>query len=159
MGLIKYKSCCFTGHRVLPREEVEDIRDMLGRAIEVLISFGCTDFISGGALGFDTLAAEAVIEARKTHPQLRLIMILPCRDQHKLWNDWSRRRYEGLLQAADQVSYVCERYIKGCMQARNKRMVEAAEYCIAYCNNPRSGTGGTIAYAKERGLIVTNLAE
>ena len=36
---------------------------------------------AGGALGFDTLAAQTVLDMKKEYPQLRLILVLPCEDQ------------------------------------------------------------------------------
>ena len=36
------------------------------------VNMGVTTFRSGGALGFDTLAAQAVLRARRAHPEARL---------------------------------------------------------------------------------------
>lgn len=54
MYLYKTKTCCFTGHRKLPRGKIESIIKNLDREVENLINQGVTDFIFGGALRFTT---------------------------------------------------------------------------------------------------------
>ena len=51
------KTCCFAGHRKLPIRQIERIVLNLDREVDNLIAQGVTDFISGGALGFDHIAA------------------------------------------------------------------------------------------------------
>lgn len=55
---MKKFTCCFTGHRNLPAGKIVKILD---REIENLIDKGVTHFISGGALGFDQIAASLII--------------------------------------------------------------------------------------------------
>ena len=64
-----------------------------------------------------------------------------------------------MLSLSDSYLYLAEEYSDGVMAARNRALVEAAELCIAYMKNPASGTGGTLAMARRRGLTVRNLAE
>jgi hypothetical protein len=52
-GDMKEQTCCFTGHRKLPKAKIEQIVINLDHEIEKLIQKGVTTFISGGALGFD----------------------------------------------------------------------------------------------------------
>ena len=73
-----YKTCCFTGHRRLPSEEIPVLRKRLEEEIRRLYREGFHYFAAGGALGFDTLAALAVLSLRKELPGLRLILVLPC---------------------------------------------------------------------------------
>jgi len=58
---MKLHTCCFTGHRVLPANQIEGIIIRLDEEIDRLIVQGITDFISGGALGFDQIAASLII--------------------------------------------------------------------------------------------------
>ena len=61
-------ACCFTGHREIPAGGVDGIREKLRREIERLYTEnGLTVFYAGGAIGFDALASEAVIERRAVH--------------------------------------------------------------------------------------------
>ena len=68
------KSCFFIGHR----EASTEILPALESAIEQHISeYGVTEFIVGGYGGFDRLAARAVIRAKRQHPQITLVLLLP----------------------------------------------------------------------------------
>ena len=50
-------TCCFTGHRLLPKDRLDEITLRLSRQVDEMIAQGVCRFISGGALGFDQLAA------------------------------------------------------------------------------------------------------
>ncbi len=151
---MKKKTCCFTGHRAIPALEIEKLRANVEKKIAALIVMGVTNFICGGAIGFDTLAAESVIMFRKTNPMVRLIIAVPCRGQHERWNTYQQKKYEGILKQADEVKYLSDSYYDGCMQKRNEYMVDKSEYCIAYFRNHAGGTLKTIMYAKEKGMSV-----
>jgi len=56
---------CFTGHRKLLANKIEYIIKRLSDEIENLIRQGVTDFISGGALGFDQIAASLVVAKKE----------------------------------------------------------------------------------------------
>ncbi len=153
-----YKSCCFTGHRFLPKEKAGAIQFTLECLIRELCESGCREFISGGAIGFDMMAAEAVLKIKKAFPEIMLVMALPCRDQHIKWGKVDQLRYEKVLSRADKVVYLCEKYVTGCMHLRNKYMVDNSELCVAYFENKGGGTEYTVKYACEKGRRVVNLA-
>ncbi|MBP3855098.1 MAG: DUF1273 family protein [Ruminiclostridium sp.] len=152
------KNCCFTGHRIIKitPELVQRLRD----TIINLIKQGVTDFYDGGAIGFDTIAAETVIGLKDEYPDIKLHMLLPCPsdEQIKGWNKSQIARYERILNAADRVTMVSKHYTRDCMKQRNERLVELANCCICYCNNSRSGTGQTVRMALDKGIDVINLS-
>ena len=76
MGM-RDKTCCFTGHRTLPQNERSEVQARLYIVLQKLIEKGIQYFGSGGAMGFDLLAAEVGLELRKRHSHIRLIMVLP----------------------------------------------------------------------------------
>ena len=116
--------------------------------MELIEDFGVTDFIAGGALGFDTLAETVVLELRRIYPDIKLRLYLPCRDQTKKWRAADAAVWERILNEADDYRYITDgNYVSGCMQARNREMVNDAYYGIAYCTHDRSGTASTIKYA------------
>ena len=80
---MRSQTCCFTGHRVIPNSEIEQLTNRLSLEIINLIKRGYRYFGSGGALGFDMLAAEVVLSLKATYPHINLILVLPCRDQAK----------------------------------------------------------------------------
>lgn len=151
--------CCFTGHRVIPSEERSDILLKLSKAIYDHIALGCRTFVAGGALGFDTYAAQMILTIReeKRHG-VRLIVVAPFEGQADRWNASDKFRYENIRNGADDYICLSAGYHKVCMRIRNQHMVDLSAYCISYCTDMRSGTGQTVAYAQKKGLIVTNLA-
>jgi len=151
---MKNTTCFFTGHRKLPKEKIEHIIKRLDYEIDNLIARGVANFISGGALGFDQIAASLIVAKKEMRRDIRLIFALPYKNQDELWNDAQKQLYRNLLAEADEVIYISEEYFDGCMKKRNRYMVERSAYCICALLNPRSGTGQTVRYAKEQGVWI-----
>jgi len=78
---MKDQTCCFTGHRRIPASEYAALDQRLEAEIEALIHQGVRYFGAGGAQGFDTMAALAVLQLRTLYPHIRLILVLPCKNQ------------------------------------------------------------------------------
>lgn len=153
-------ACCFTGHRILPAERTEELRRRLRAGILYLRdNMGITTFYAGGALGFDSLAAESVIAQREEFKDIRLVVVIPCRDQASRWNVEQRARYEQINHAADEVICLSERYYQGCMHERNRYMVDHSHVCICYLTERTGGTAYTVEYARSKGLKIFNLAK
>lgn len=151
------KVCYFTGHRILSKPKNE-IQGVLREVIERLINEGVCYFGNGGALGFDTLAAQTVLDLKEQYPHIKLIMVLPCKDQTKKWNANDVAMYEYVLSQADKITYQAETYYDGCMLDRNRRLVDSSGHCICYYNGKgRGGTAYTIRYATEQGLKIHNI--
>ncbi|MBR3691670.1 MAG: DUF1273 family protein [Clostridia bacterium] len=153
------RSCCFTGHRIIARDVREPLRNSLREVIGVLYEEGFRRFYAGGALGFDTLAAETVLEMREKLPELSLIIVRPCADQHLRWRKADREVYLAQLDAADEVVLLSPAYWRGCMQVRNRYLVDHAELCVAFGRREDSGTMQTVTLALTAGIPVVNLAE
>ncbi len=155
---LKDRTVCFTGHRIIEGTELCSMRTRLYSTVMSLVSEGYDTFVCGGAMGFDTEAAECVISIRERCPHIRLLLFLPCRDQTVRWKSTSLiARYKAVLGAADGVDYVSDFYSDGCMLTRNRRMVDAASVCIAYMRKMGGGTGYTVRRAGKCGLRVINL--
>ena len=73
---MKEKTCCFTGHRDIPADKADYLRDEVKKAIEYMMRKGITDFWCGGALGFDTLAAEEVLKLKHNYPEIKLFIAM-----------------------------------------------------------------------------------
>lgn len=148
-------TCCFTGHREISREAIgAGLVDKLDAAVAALYDDGMRTFRCGGALGFDTLSAISIIRFRASHPDARLVLVLPCRDQDAGWSERARERYGRILNAADEVVYIGNEYKKGIMLERDRCLVDGCSACVAYLrgDKSRSGTGYTVKYAKRSGL-------
>lgn len=152
------KTCCFTGHRNIPPEQFSILSKRLEDALIFFIGQGYRYFGAGGALGFDTLAAQTVLNLRQRYPKIKLILVLPCKDQTLHWSPQEVAEYERIKAAADKVVYTSERYNDGCMHKRNRHLVDHSGLCICYLSKPVGGTAYTVNYAKEKGLRICNLA-
>jgi uncharacterized phage-like protein YoqJ len=130
---------------------------LLGRAIEYAYSEGCRDFICGGAIGFDTLAAREMIRFRMTHTDARLILALPCIEQDLKWSDSQRNAYNFTLSSADEVIYISDSYTKTCMAERNRYLAEKCDMLIAYVGRTTSGAAQTVRMAEKLNKRIYNL--
>ncbi len=151
------KICAFTGHRQIKREHKVYIEQMLARAVNYAYGRGCTEFYTGGAIGFDTLAALEVLKYKKSHTDVRLVLILPCRDQSKNWSRAQKSEYDYVIKYADEVRYVSDSYYDGCIRERNFRLIENAEILIAYVCRSNSGSAQTMRMANARGIDIYNI--
>ena len=155
------KACFFTGHRIIPNAQADIIRTTTRRfCIDLIENHGVTDFIAGGALGFDMLAEKVVLDLKRVYPELKLHLYLPCRDQFAKWNKKDIEMWQHILNEADDYRYITDGdYVTGCMQLRNREMIRDAYYGIAYYTRKRSGTASTIkdAINKERKIKIINL--
>lgn len=153
---MKIQTCCFTGHRHLSNEEQAELIPTLDRYLQALCDLGCTEFRVGGALGFDTLAAQRVLLLREKYPACHLHMILPCRDQEARWSLEERIAYRRVLERANRITYVQEKYTQGCMYMRNRALVDGSDVVIAYLKHGKGGTAYTCHYAEKQGVRVIN---
>ena len=146
------KTCFFTGHRVIPADDCERIKENIrSRCIKLITDFGVTDFIAGGALGFDTVAALEILGLKRLYPQIKLHLYLPCINQSEKWRAYEKKMWDSIKLMADDYQYIVNApYITGCMQLRNHAMVNDALYAIAYCTRTFGGTYQTVKYAKEK---------
>ena len=127
----------------MPEENLPEIAERLENALIALIEQDYCYFSAGGALGFDTLAAQTVLRLRERYPRIRLILVLPCRSQTRGWSQADIDIYEEIKRRADKVTYTSENYFRGCMQKRNRHLVDNSSICICYLTKPTGGTAYT----------------
>lgn len=152
-------SCCFTGHRLIKNSE--ELQKKLLTVLETLIKDGAEDFYAGGAIGFDTIAAEAVLRLREKYPHIRLHLVLPCcRDeQTKYWTAAQKEEYDRILSLADTAEYISDAYSLDCMKRRNARLAELADCFVCFYDKkrPAGGTFQTLRMAEKKGIKIINL--
>lgn len=124
-----------------------------------LIENGYQYFGAGGALGFDTLAAQTILDLKTEYPQIKLILVLPCLSQTDGWSSNDKEIYERIKSSADKVVYTSEEYTRGCMHKRNRHLVDNSSVCVCYLTEKTGGTAYTVAYATKKNLLVINAAE
>lgn len=160
--MLKEETACLTGHRPksLPwgyneeKENCKRFKSDLHNIFTGAIEYGLKTFLIGMAEGFDMIAGETLIELRKRHKEIKIIAVVPCRDQEIKWKPEQQKRYKNLLKKCDDVIILQENYTADCMNKRNKYMVDNSSVVIACYNGKPSGTGNTIRFAKENGCKV-----
>ena len=152
-----FRACAMTGHRNITHALERGLEKRLLDVIEELAAEGTEVFYTGGAQGFDTLAAREVIRFRITHPDVSLVLILPCVNQNERWSESATSAYEFILSSADEIRYISDEYTDGCMRERNLALVDASDILIAYVGRSRSGAGQTVRMAEKAGKRVYNL--
>ena len=156
---MKNQTVCFTGHRKIPPEQVETLARRLKATLIQLIDNGCLYFGAGGALGFDTLAAQTVLELKSQYSDVKLILVLPCLSQTRGWSARDIEIYEDIKSKADKVVYTSQEYTRGCMHKRNRHLVDNSSVCVCYLTESSGGTAYTVDYARKNNLTVINLGE
>ena len=150
-------SCCFSGYRPekLPwGDDESDLRCValkrrLRHAIEAACDEGYRHFICGMASGVDLYCCEIALELRKTRP-ITVEAAVPYPGQAEDWPPDQRARYRALVAACDDETVVSEAYAPGCMQRRNRYMVDNSALLLACSNGRPGGTMNTLLYALEK---------
>lgn len=138
-----YRCAAFTGHRSCRREADA----LLMQALERCHAAGITTFLSGMAVGFDLAAAEAVLKLRARNPDVRLIAVLPFREQPLRFPPKERQRFEQILRQADEKVILAETCHKGCYLMRNDYLIAHAATLIAWYDGSPGGTRYTVRRA------------
>ena len=154
------KKCCFTGHRNIRQSDEIAIKSRIKAQVASLIEKGINTFYVGGAVGFDMLAAELLIDLRdKKGADIRIISALPFPEWRDTWSENEKRRQDYIMEKSDEVFYVAKEHSREAYLSRDRKMVDESEFCIAYCTRSSGGTAYTIRYAIKKGLQVVNTAD
>lgn len=156
---LRRRTCAFTGHRDLPEDQIPAIRRELERLIALSATKGVDTFVAGGALGFDTLAATAVLKLRQSDfPHIRLALAIPCPEQADNWSAENQGIYRDIKLSANEVNILSPHYTPSCMHLRNRYMVNRSGFLIGYVAKTTGGSFYTLQYAKKQGLRIRNIA-
>ena len=77
---MKGKTCCVTGHRDLPQNEINKIKPLWNMRSMLPLQMDLPVFMSSFADGVDQYFAELVLERKQTNPALELIAVIPYRN-------------------------------------------------------------------------------
>jgi uncharacterized phage-like protein YoqJ len=166
---VRKRTACFTGHRPgkygdydIKHESNKPIIKALTNAIELAINQeGINRFISGGALGVDTLAFYSVHKLKEKYEGTTNILALPFEQQDKIWTPEQKKWYRKMIELADEVIYVdtleaykikdlkVGEYHPAKMQKRNEYMVDHSFVVIAMWDGSNGGTGNCVRYARK----------
>ena len=158
MDDLKWKSCCFTGHRKLPNGQRVAIMAQTEAEIRKLLSGGINRFLLGGAVGYDAEVAKLLFRLKNECRGIKVVLIYPFDGYADRWNDAQKAESAKLLPQYDDVTRASERSGREAYLLRNRMLVDNSVVCIAYCQKQRSGAAYTVRYAKAQGVAVINTA-
>ena len=152
--------CCVTGHRPqgfpFEREmskclEFDVYINKLNNITKELISLGYNHFITGMAEGADIDFAQSVLLHKGFYDYIKLEAALPFPvRESKTITEYIQQR-DSILQKCDIKTVVSPFYFKGCMQKRNRYMVDNSDIVLAVWNGRETGgTWNTIKYARSK---------
>lgn len=160
--------CCFSGHRpekipfdfspFTPNDST--FSSLITLRIHEAYEAGYRVFVTGMARGFDLYAAENVIKYRNRNncaDKVFLVGVSPYRKEIDRLKGADYADYQSILYNLDDIIYLNENFTPACYKQRNQFMVDHSSRLIACCIDYKSGTGGTIAYARKKGLFIDNI--
>ena len=158
-------ACCFSGHRAekLPwhynetAPECIELKALIGEMLRDAYDAGFRRFYCGMATGADMYFGEAVAALRCEHPDVVLEAVIPYRGQERRWPKAQRMRYAQLKAQCDAVTVLHEAYCRGCMQERNRYMVDRSSLLLAVYDERSGGTLNTVRYAERQRITVVVL--
>ena len=116
------------------------------------------DFLSDGLdIEKEYINTETILRVRelvkKLPPALRETVNL-----YYGFNGGKRYTQKEMAKKADKVVFTSEQYYNGCMQKRNRHMVDSSSLCICYLTKNTGGTAYTVNYAERHGLKTVNVS-
>lgn len=133
--------CFFIGHR----EASDDLLPVLRAAIEQhIVEYGVTEFLVGKYGGFDRLAAQCVIEAKRAHPHITLTLLLPYYPSERKVD--LPKGFDGSCYPPGQESVPKQVAIV----RANRYAVDHSDYLIAYVWHAGSNARKVLEYAQNK---------
>ena len=104
----------------------------------------------------DLIAGDILCKI-KEETDIKIIAVIPYPNFRKICdNNWIKI-YDDVLEKADLVKYIYDKYNPESFQARNKWMVNHSSRVIAVYNGAAGGTRNTINYAIKQNIEVVNI--
>ncbi len=139
-------TCSFTGHRVLRNDfNVDKLKEVINNVLKN----GYRTFLVGMAIGFDLTCVEVLLKKKKEF-NLDIIACIPCKNQDKFYKNTEKEKYQEYIKKVDKIVYFSDVYTDGCMQIRNRYMVDNSSLMIAYLKYFKGGALYTVNYAKKQ---------
>lgn len=141
---MEIKTCCVTGHRNIPADKIDYVKQELRREVLAAVQDGYTRFISGFAEGVDLMFAAIVAELKQENDSLWLEAAIPYRKRvsspDPVFNE--------LLGQCKSIGVYSEEYSPSCFMRRNRIMVSESQRVIGvYDGREHGGTAGTLRFA------------
>lgn len=165
---MRQTACAVTGHRPsrFKFKYSEDYslckkikRAMFDQFKKLYDEQGVRRYYVGGALGVDMWAGELILRLKEQpgYGDIELVVVLPFEGHDAKWDERSQRRMAFIRQHSTETVVVGETDCRESYLARNRYMVDHADYLVAIYDNERklrSGTMQTVGYAEKKRLPI-----
>lgn len=128
----------FCGHGEVCQPDI--VRRWLISEVNAAIQDGANTFFLGGYRAFDTMAAGVVWEAKKEHPDVESVLVLPYLDKKMDASRYDRTTFPPLEKVPRRFAIV----------KRNQWCVDQSDRLIAYVTHDWGGAAATLAYAQRK---------
>lgn len=140
-----------TGHRPKSLGVDHDLKSLFWQTVlsykkAMLRSSDAEYLVSGGALGFDTVAVKAAFDVGIPYK-----LILPFEGYEQYWPQQDKRRLAWMVKHCNDVVFACEPgFANWKYQERNKHIVHASDFLVAFWNGEPGGTANCVRYAGDK---------
>ncbi len=156
------RAVCFSGHRPekLPyngdvsNQNIKMLLSILYLEISQCIDMGYRTFYIGMSRGIDLWAGIYLVSQKNLIPSIKIISAIPYKNYAEKFKGVDKWNYNVILENAEKIVFLSEKYYSGCMKARNEYMIKNSEKLIAVVNEYKSGTGQTIGLARKNKLDI-----
>ena len=128
----------FCGHSTVSNSAA--VAASLKSVIEELIAEGATEFYLGGYGEFDSLAARAVRDAKKLHPEIRSTLVIPYMDRDLNTDFYDESVYPPLESVPRRFA----------ISKRNEWMVDQSDIVVSGVTHDWGGAATTLKYATRK---------
>lgn len=168
MKLQKDKTVAFTtGYRteklfcnVEDKNLLNVIYTELYRLVSKLYQQGYTHFYSGMSEGIDMLAANAVLDFKEEHPDVRFVAVIPFKGQQEQYSTTGKNDYQSICTEADEIVTLADEFTGNDLYLqRNNYLLENCSTMVCY----RDGQCDVMVYtynrAEKAGIPIINLCD
>ncbi len=152
-GAFVNNACCFFGHRDIFESINSSVYEKICDLIE---NQNISTFLVGDYGDFDKIAAEMVRKAKKTHNNIKLILVRPYFSNELNTNkDYYSALYDDII-IPDELATV---HFKNAIRKRNEWMIDNSQHVIFYVRRSFGGAYTALRYAEVKGKKHFNIAD
>ena len=153
------------GHRLdrlpfpMDSESYNTLELMLWKSVSRYVDSGYDAFICGATQGMGMVLGEIIAAIKGPGcAGLKLICVIPYREQARKWDDVWRLRYRYLLRDSDRIIQVCDEYQARCYQKQSRYIIDQCDALLAvYDGKGKGRTSYAVEYAKKQGKPVETI--
>ncbi len=146
---MEHNRCFFIGHHDLYRNILPQLRTAI---IKHIVEYQVVEFIVGHYGQFDAVATQAMQEAKKSYPNIRLFLLTPYYPTENFIE--IPDGFDGIFYPPD-MEFIPRRFA---IVHANRYMIEHCTHLIAYAGYTPSNAQNFVSYAlKQRKCSVCNL--